>query len=540
MSRPKSRPMKKIQQEILRTLLVLVVAMTVLLTAVSIFVSVRAERRSLDENLQNMARAVAREQVVQRALAGDGGDAGTVTRLYLDSLQESLSNIDVISVVNAAHVRVYHTNSDLVGTVYDGTMPDFSGSQGACYVASDTGPSGSQRRAYAAVYDANGRYLGFVLAVLLNQNINRMILNTAAIHFACAAVVILLAVALSRQLSGRIKSLLRGYEPDVFSAMFSLRENTLEALEEGIVAADADGCVVYMNGAARRMLHAQDIARCRVDELVPALSMERTLRNGEKETGISLHPAHGAEILADLIPVAEQGRTVGALCILRDRTEYTKMMEDLSGVRYMVESMRANNHDFTNKLHVILGLIQMGKTDEAAEYIAHITTVQQNVVQNVVKNIVDPSVAALLIGKYARASELNIQFKIKSGSHLSRSDISIPSCDLVTILGNLLDNAMDAMNEKAEQPKELTAGLYSQPGALLLCVEDTGPGIEPERQRAIFENGYSTKGDGRGTGLYVVSTLVHRYGGTISVESEPGYGTSFTVTLTGEGEKKHV
>ena len=151
------------------------------------------------------------------------------------------------------------------------------------------------------------------------------------------------------------------------------------------------------------------------------------------------------------------------------------------------------------------------------------------------KNIEDPSVAALLIGKYARAAELDIKFSLKNGSRLSRSDISLPSNDLVTIIGNLLDNAMDSMNATDSAVKELSVGIFTQPHAMLISTDDTGSGITEENLRHIFENGYSTKGENRGTGLYVVNNLIKKYGGEITVDSEPDVGTSFTVTITDAG-----
>lgn len=117
---------------------------------------------------------------------------------------------------------------------------------------------------------------------------------------------------------------------------------------------------------------------------------------------------------------------------------------------------------------------------------------------------------------------------------MSRNDISLLSGDLVTIIGNLLDNAMDSMNQNTNLPKELSVGIFTEPHAMLISVDDTGTGISPENQKLIFENGFSTKGIGRGTGLFVVNNLIKKYGGSISVESEPDAGTSFTVTLTDE------
>lgn len=534
-AKKKTRPIKKIQQEILDTLILLMSVMTMLIATMSILVNVYSERKRIDENLENTARTIACSGAVREELSGSADDE-MILRSYLDSLKNTLSNVDVISVVGTDGVRKYHSNDTLIDTVYDGTSPEFEKYGGSPYVSSDTGPSGLQRRAYAQIFDDEGNYCGFVLAVTLRQNIDRVIMYTIAVHAACAAVVIIVAVMLSKHLSEKIKKLLLGYEPDIFSAMFSVRDNILESLEEGILAAGVGGDIIYMNSSAKKMLGlpSEKNGRYNVDSVIRELSFKNTLSEGEKLFGVSLHPQGGADILADLVPVMEHDRITGALCILKDRTEYTKLMEDLSGVKFMVESMRANNHDFINKLHVILGLIQMGDTAKASEYITNITSIQQKVVHNIVKNIEDPSVAALLIGKYARASELNIRFTLENGSRLIRNDIILPSADLVTIIGNLLDNAMDSMNEKDSPPKELTIGIFTSPHAMIINVDDTGMGISDKNIDRIYKNGFSTKGENRGTGLYIVHSLAEKYSGTVSAESEIGVGTSFTITLTDE------
>ncbi len=525
----------KIQKDIFRILILLVLILTVFIASISIIVNVESESRYLDQNLQNMAQVIANSVPVQRELSFDNSeDTKLMLRTYLDSLKESLSNIDVISIIGKDNIRRYHTNETLIGSSYDGIVPKFTYGTYQFYVTSDIGPSGSQRRAYAAIYNENGEYLGFVIAVMLNSNIQRIILNTIFIHLSCVIVIILFSIILSKQLSKKIKEKLHGYEPDTFSAMFTIRENVLDSLEEGIIAVNIDGKMIYGNKAAEMILGMPSLLLegQKVEDILTMLCVENALKKGEKVVGISLQTSQGFEVLADIIPVMEHEKIIGALCILRDRTEYTKLMEDLSGVRYMVESMRANNHDFVNKLHVILGLIQMGKTVEASEYITHIASIQQKVLHNIMKNIEDPSVAALLIGKYAQAAELNIQFVLKSGSKLSRNDISFSSGDLVTIIGNLLDNAMDSINDKDSLPKELSVGVFSKPNALLITVDDTGMGIKEEYQSELFKNGFTTKGESHGTGLFLVHNLIQKYGGTISVESEEGVGTSISIAIS--------
>jgi len=210
-------------------------------------------------------------------------------------------------------------------------------------------------------------------------------------------------------------------------------------------------------------------------------------------------------------------------------------MEDLSGTKYLVDSMRANNHDFTNKLHVILGLIQIGEYDRAVNYIENISIIQRETISNVMKSIENPSFAALLIGKIARSSECNVKFILREGSSFKNSHISFPSEALITIAGNLIDNALDSMNMMSDSEegeiKELVFGVFTNPGSLLITVDDTGSGISEENRDKIFNQGFSTKGSGRGIGLYHTKQLVESLGGNISFESQIGVGTNFIVSF---------
>ncbi|MDY5886675.1 MAG: ATP-binding protein [Treponema sp.] len=210
-------------------------------------------------------------------------------------------------------------------------------------------------------------------------------------------------------------------------------------------------------------------------------------------------------------------------------------MEDLSGTKYLVDSMRANNHDFTNKLHVILGLIQIGEYDKAVSYIENISIIQRETLSKVMHSVDNPSFAALLIGKIARASECNVKFILKEGINFKDSDVHIPSEALVTIAGNLIDNAIDSMNMNfaldSQSVRELVFGVFTKPGELLITVDDTGCGIPDEDKDKVFDNGFSTKGTGRGIGLYHTKQLVKSLGGNILFESQVDAGTSFIVSF---------
>jgi len=452
---------------------------------------------------------------------------------YLDALKDTLDDIDVISVVNKDGIRMYHSNHDLIGTKYDGNMPDFAANTRGYYAVDENGPSGSQRRAYAAIYNANGECIGVVMAIMLMKNINDETAQMLFIFLIITVVAVLIEMIVADELSGRVKKSLMGYEPDAFAAMYKIRDNILETLAEGILAIDSEGTIQFANESAVRMLCNNSwngLVGQNVDVIGDEI-LSRMVRKGSKELNINLAKA---DIILDCVPIREEGQTIGGVAILHNRAEYAKLMEELSGTRYLIDSMRANNHDFTNKLHVILGLIQMEMYEEAISYIQNITMVQRENISKIMNAVSEPAVAALLIGKIARAAELNIDFVLHEGCYYSQTDLKLPSEMLITVIGNLLDNAFDAMNENNdyETKKELMLGIYSKPDAVLITVDDTGTGIKEACLDYIFEKGYSTKGEGRGTGLYQVKTMVENFGGKITVESQLGIGTSFAVSFT--------
>ena len=528
----KANTLAGIQKMSFRFQAILITTLALFLGFSGTFINLQFETNRRDRNLQNVAEAIAKTPFLTEKDYSDDVYY-TVFSEYLDSLKDTLEDIDVISVIGIDGKRLYHSSHELIGTVYDGTTPDFVTNSEGYYTTTDNGPSGTQRRAYAAIYDENGDYIGFVMAIMLMKNVKAEVFQIFLTFTLITIVAILMELLISAELSGKIKESLLGYEPDVFTSMFRMRDNILESLDEGIVAVNNNGEVQFANKSAVKILTSDG----REDELigknisdltedVPALNL---LCSPDTKVSVS---SGDDNILIDTIPVKEDDDVVGAIGILHDRKEYTKLMEDLTGTRYLVDSMRANNHDFTNKLHVILGLIQMEMYSEATSYIQNITMVQRETISKVMNCINEPAVAALLIGKIARASELNVRFILREGCYYSPADIHLPSELLVTVIGNLIDNAFEAMNSMSyDGQKELLFGVFSKPGALLITTDDTGTGIAEEHIGHIFENGFSTKGLGRGTGLYQVKTITENAGGSINVESQEGVGTSFTVSF---------
>ncbi len=535
MSRKKRNNLTDIRHEIQRIQLILIILTTIFMSVGGAIINVNASDKAFDQNLQETAALITRIYGFMR----DGPHRDLC--ISMDAIAAELADVDVISIVDTNNMRIYHTNHNLIGTEYDGTHPDFTTHKKGFYTESDIGPSGPQRRTYSAIYDHNGNYIGFIMAIMLKTSIRSFTYKIVLLFVSVTIAAILIEIAICRAFSRKLKKRLLGYEPDTFSSMFRIRENILESTYDGILAVDSDCNIQFANKAAKKMLGC-DSPNC--DEKIIQIKqkvfadnyLSQVLKTGAAEFGIQTETENGTALLLDCVPVKEDDIINGAVALLHDRTEYTKLMEELSGTKYLVDSMRANNHDFTNKLHVILGLIQIGEYEKAVSYIENISIIQRETLSTVMHAVDNASFAALLIGKIARASECNVRFILKEGIRFKSSEVAVPSEALVTIAGNLIDNALDAMNMQLtdmNRQRELEFGVFTKPGELLITVRDTGCGIPDEIGDKIFEKGFSTKGTGRGVGMYHTKQLVESLGGTISFESEKDIGTSFMVQLKG-------
>ena len=544
-----------IRHEIQRLQLILIIVTTILLSVGGAFVNVNANDKAFDQNLQDTAELITR---IYRFMKNEPAKQ---LQYGMDSIGAELEDVDVISTVGKDNIRIYHTNHALIGTEYDGTHPDFYSHKKGYYTESDIGPSGPQRRSYSAIYDEKGNYIGFLMTVALKTSIKSVTNKIILLFLVVTVAAILIEISICRVFSRKLKKRLLGYEPDTFSSMFKIRDNILESISDGIIAVDAEQDIQFVNKTARNILgcNCEDEKINLIKEKVfTDKFLSSVIKKGTPVFGLQEETEEGTALLMDCVPVMENGVVCGAVAILHDRTEYTKLMEELSGTKYLVDSMRANNHDFTNKLHVILGLIQIGEYDKAVSYIENISIIQRQTLSAVMAAVDNASFAALLIGKIARSSECNVKFVLREGSRYKNADIFVPSEALVTICGNLIDNALDSMNmmnfgagnngnksssggkdesEKRmpdfDRPRELVFGVFTKPGELLITVQDSGCGIPAEVGERIFENGFSTKGTGRGVGMYHTKQLVESLGGKISFESQVGVGTVFMVELKG-------
>lgn len=521
-------------QQIRRVSVLGILVAMILATGAGLWLSLAQEQRMRDDTLTAAVQAAA------YALALDGHSDAQQLQEYTLRTVEGIEGVDLFAVYDAQGRPVYY--ADIVsGQAGSAELPALDAElcrrlaqSGEVLLDDAETPLGADHCAVAAVRGANGTVTGYVLAGLYLRSIRTMALRTLGVFVGIGLAALGVGTLLSLQLARRIKSGLLGYEPDAFRDLFLRRMELLDALDEGLLAIDRDAHILYINRAAAEMLSFdKDAVLGRpLAEVYPQSTIPQVLRTQKAEYNVSLESLRHVRILSDRMPVWRDGRIVGAVAIFRNRTEVARLARELTGVQHIVEAMRAYTHEFMNKLHVILGLLQLGEAQRAEEYVLQLTQTRALSTRQISACIAEPSVAALLIGKSCRAAELGVRLTLDPASHLGADPRCLPAPAMITVLGNLIENAFDAFAQTPGRAlHEVSVSVREGEQGLILSVDDNACGMSDEVRRHLFERGATSKGKGHGTGLYLVKQIVDAYHGDIRVESTRGVGSSFVITF---------
>ncbi len=527
-----------------RRMLVLCITIVLLLTmSVCLGIDLHQEVKTRDQLLSNAAQMAADAPLLTDDIRADAAQQ------YLSRTVQRVSDVDMLGVYDTQGRPTAFYDLDS-GMGDPASLPELGAetleqlrSEKQPVLSSSEIPEGADRCAYAVVQDSEGNMTGFVMAALYLRSYQRTVLRVLLSYLMITLFALGFGSLLSVRFSESVKKELLGYEPDAFRQLFMQRMDILDALDEGLMAIDEHSTITYMNRAAADILQikAKDAIGQPLKTVYPRSTIARVMKTQKIEYNVSLESIKHVSVISDRMPLWRDGKIEGAIALFRNRTEVTRLAQDLTGVQHIVEALRAYTHEFTNKLHVILGLIQLGEHKQAEDYVLCLTQTRAHSIGYISERIQEPSVAALLIGKAYRAPELGIRFVLDPASELRADGQYLPASSLITILGNLTENAFDALRDAPENAqKEVTVSIREGEHGMLISVDDSGPGIPEKLLPRIFERGFSTKGSGRGTGLSLVKETVDAFHGTIHVESEPEIGSSFIITVaetTGSGQQ---
>jgi two-component system, CitB family, sensor kinase len=508
------------------------ILMTVGIGAVVSFVQARSELdANAGERALALARVVATDADVVEAFSTPEPPA------IIDPIAEHFreaSGAAFIVVADAKGIRFSHPNPQMIGT----SLLDDPGENpqavlaGKTFVGVQNGSLGPSMRAKTPIRDANGKVIGLVSVGISEQRISQTLRAHLLIYLLPAILGLGLGVVGAVLLSRRVKRQTFGLEPGEIARLLEQREAMLHGVREGAVTVDTAGRITMINDEAQRLLGVdRETVGSRLSELLP-VGRVREVLTGQTEGLDEVIVLRDRVLVVNRMPVALRGRAIGAVITLRDRTELDTLARELQDVRGLADALRAQEHEFGNRLHVIGGLVELGKYEQALSYINTQSDLHQELASSIVASIGDPVVSALLLGKAAVASERGVQLSVSCLTDLPEF-LDEDSQGLVTILGNLIDNAIDSSSQAVNGGRvQVTVGVEDE--SLVIRVHDSGNGVDPAIADEIFTDGFTTKaarqpGYRRGLGLALVSQEVRRRRGRIAVENADG--AVFTVTL---------
>lgn len=505
-----------LQRQLVRLHLLVLTAMTALLVAVQTAQLYGAARARLGERALTISRIVA-----QLPLVYEGAEAGQPNPALNAQVGALLpgTGADFIVVGNRQGLRLAHPRPERLGRPMEGgdnALP-FAGREVISVARGSLGPSVRGKVPVWAGGVAGTRVVGVVSTGYLLPQVwlvaRQSLLGLAPWFVLALALGTLGAVLIARHLRSEILNL----EPEEISALVRQQRAVLAALREGLIAVDAAGQVTLASEQAASHLGALPVPYP-LAQAWPELARLGSAEVRRQNLELTLR---GEPLLVNLEPLEGGGFVAG----FRDRAEALALAEELTHARGFVDVLRAQTHEYQNRLHVLSGLLQLGHSEEALRVLdAEIRADTQ--FRALLRDVQVPRLVALLAGKRERAQELGIDFQVLDGSHLS--PVWERHADtLVSAVGNLTQNAFEAL---AGRPGRVTVLIGEDPEGMQIEVADSGPGVEPDLMASLFTQGATSKGEGRGYGLAGVQARLQALGGRLR-HTQRGPWTLFEVSV---------
>ncbi|MFB6552139.1 ATP-binding protein [Streptomyces sp. NPDC056405] len=482
------------------------------------------------------------------------------------------TDVDFVTIMNPEGIRWTHPDPKQIGHLFRGHIE--RAQRGETFTETYTGTLGPSVRAVTPVEDTTGRVVGLVSAGIKVEEISKRAQDQLTALLGVAAGALLLGAVGTYVINARLRRHTHGMNADELSRMHDYHQAALHAVREGLLMLDGQYRVALINDGGRELLGVTgDVVGASVADLGLPAQLTGALLASEPRVD-EVHLTAERVLVVNTSPVSG-GEQRGTVVTLRDVTELQSLTGELDSERGFTQALRSQAHEAANRLHTVVSLIELGRAEEAVDFATAELELAQALTDQVVAAVGEPVLAALLLGKTAQANERGVELVVSQDSRLDDGLLppSLPARDLVTILGNLVDNAVDAA--QGGVPSRVTVAAYTEAtggrrtaggedvsgtdvsgtdvsgtdvsgtdvsgtdsaaggSELVLRVSDTGAGVDPAHADLVFQRGFSTKpaGEGgRGLGLALVSQAVQRHGGTLTVTEAEGGGARFEARL---------
>ncbi|MGI5437866.1 sensor histidine kinase [Streptomyces shenzhenensis] len=485
-----------------------------------------------------VARSIADSPSVREAI----GTADPTARLQPYALQvQRDTGVDFVTIMNPQGIRWTHPDTTQIGKEFLGHIGPAL--RGRSFTETYTGTLGASVRAVTPVWQGN-QVVGLVSAGIRVEAISERVQEQVTAMTGVAAGALALGGVGTYVVNARLRRHTHGMNASELSHMHDYHQATLHAVREGLLMLDGQFRVALINDGGRELLgvgsEEEVVGRSVADLQLPAPLTGALLASEPRVDEV--HLTADRVLVVNTSPVSG-GERRGTVVTLRDVTELQSLMGELDSERGFTQALRSQAHEAANRLHTVVSLIELGRADEAVEFATAELELAQALTDQVVAAVGEPVLAALLLGKTAQANERGVELVVAPESRLDDGLLPerLPARDLVTILGNLIDNAVDAAQGTVRARVTVTA--YTADTAdtaegsraeLVLRVADSGSGVDPAHAELVFQRGFTTKPagpQGRGLGLALVRQAVTRQEGTLTVAEGQEGGAVFEVRL---------
>ncbi|MFB5580785.1 sensor histidine kinase [Bacillus albus] len=522
-----------LQTKIVSLIIALILFVVLLLAGIFVYIQSVDTKRQVEQLALQTAKSLSFMPAIKDAFQNN--EHKSTIQSIAEQVREQ-AGADYVIIEDRFGVMYSHSNSDLIGIMSNNPYNYEALTFGGYYTLEGKGESGPALMAKAPIIVRNGDYdqvVGVVTVEFLIKGIESNILSRTKEIILFSLAVLLVGIIGGILLARSIRKDTLGLEPNEIAALYRERSAILLSIKEGIIAIDQNGFITMMNTSAEEMLHVNDdYMQQHISKVLPNFNMERVL---ETDQEIAFQDK---VFILNMTPILENNSTVGVVCSFRDKTELQNLVNTISEVRKYSEDLRAQTHEFTNKLFVLSGLLQLGHYREAIEFIQQESNIHQSQNHILFHQIHDAKVQAILLGKIGTASEKKIDFHIEGDSALHPLPDHIKVSHLITILGNIIDNAFDAVS--GQEDKSISFFVTDIGHDIVFEVIDSGIGVPEEKISTIFQKGFSTKGNNRGYGLANVKEMVDVLEGTIEIQNEKNGGAIFTIYLPKNIERKYM
>lgn len=485
-------------------------------------------RDQIDRNMLNIAKSFASTYEVREYLKCNENISSELLNAEMEKARLN-TDLEFIVVMDMESIRYTHPIKSKIGEKFIGGDEQRVLNTGEEYVSTASGSLGISVRAFAPVYDENNKRIGAVAVGMLYNKFDNEVYTKMYKFIPIILIGLILGVLGAIAVSYNIKKAIFGLEPEEIALILKQKEIVIENIKEGIVALDQNGCITLFNEEASRILGLKDsdIGSPITDFTYESMASE-VLKSGKAQKNIEIKARPGLNIMCKYSPIKGlKNQNLGVVITFEDLTEVRKMAEEITGIKKMAWSLRAQNHEFMNKLHTISGLIQLEEYDEVIKFINVIATNKKNITTIISDKIKDVSISALILSKYSKCEEYRINLIIDENSKITKLPEYMTSEELVSIIGNLIENSIDAV--KNDGTGEIYVKICEEDNEMKVNIKDNGLGIPENIRESIYKMGSTSKAGGRGLGMYIVKKYIDEAEG--SIDFKVNSGTEWNISI---------